>query len=135
MMEMGPYNTAKAAIISLSETLRWELAPDKIGVTVLCPMFFNTHLLDNMRYTDQFECDFAHSTFDHARMTADEVAAKAIKAVEKRKLYCVPQGMGKFFWGVKRISPSFFSGLMSLINRMPVARPIYMLLARLGLLQ
>jgi NAD(P)-dependent dehydrogenase (short-subunit alcohol dehydrogenase family) len=135
MMEMAPYNTAKAGIISLSETLRWELSPEKIGVTVLCPMFFDTHLLDDMRYTDPFECDFARSTFDHARMTADEVAAKAIKAVEKNKLYCVPQGTGKLFWRIKRLSPSLFSGVMSFINTTPVARPFYMLLARFGILQ
>lgn len=135
LMEMAPYNTAKAAIIALSETLKWELSPDKIGVTVLCPTFFDTHLLDNMRYTDKFECDFARSTFEHARMTADEVAAKAVRAVEKGKLYCIPQGTGKLFWGVKRISPSLFSRTTSFINRTPVARPFYMLLARYGLLQ
>jgi NAD(P)-dependent dehydrogenase (short-subunit alcohol dehydrogenase family) len=31
------YNTAKAAVISLSETLRSELAPDNIGVSAFCP--------------------------------------------------------------------------------------------------
>jgi NAD(P)-dependent dehydrogenase (short-subunit alcohol dehydrogenase family) len=135
MMEMGPYNTSKAGIISLSETLRWELAPAKIGVTVLCPMFFDTHLLDNMRYTDPFEAAFARSTFEHARMTADEVAARAVKAIEKGKLYCVPQGTGKLFWGIKRLAPSTFNRVMSFINTTPMARPFYMLLARFGILQ
>ena len=37
--EMSPYNTSKAAIVSLSETLKEELAPNNIGVTVLCPCF------------------------------------------------------------------------------------------------
>ena len=46
LQELGPYNTTKAAVIALSETLRGELAPFKIGVTAVCPMFFNTHLLD-----------------------------------------------------------------------------------------
>lgn len=31
------YNTAKAAVIALSETLRSELAPDNIGVSAFCP--------------------------------------------------------------------------------------------------
>jgi NAD(P)-dependent dehydrogenase (short-subunit alcohol dehydrogenase family) len=31
------YNTAKAAVIALSETLRSELAPDGIGVSAFCP--------------------------------------------------------------------------------------------------
>jgi NAD(P)-dependent dehydrogenase (short-subunit alcohol dehydrogenase family) len=33
----GIYNTAKAAVIALSETLRSELAPDNIGVSAFCP--------------------------------------------------------------------------------------------------
>ncbi len=52
LLEMAPYNTTKAAVIALSETLRSEL-PAGIGVTVVCPMFFNTHLLDGMRYHRQ----------------------------------------------------------------------------------
>jgi len=39
LMEMAPYNVTKAAVISLSETLRQELVSYKIGVTVACPMF------------------------------------------------------------------------------------------------
>ena len=69
LMEMGPYNITKAAVISLSETLRQELAASNIGVTVSCPMFFNTHLLDNMRYQDAFQTEFAHSAFEHGRLT------------------------------------------------------------------
>lgn len=34
LMEMGPYNVSKAAVISLSETLRQELAASNIGMTV-----------------------------------------------------------------------------------------------------
>ncbi len=39
-MELGPYNMTKEAVISLSETMRSELAASNIGVTVSCPMFF-----------------------------------------------------------------------------------------------
>jgi len=42
MLEQAPYNATKAAVIALSETLRSELAPSKIGITAVCPMFFNT---------------------------------------------------------------------------------------------
>ena len=41
---MASYNAAKAAVISLSETLRFELFPE-IGVSVACPSFFKTDLL------------------------------------------------------------------------------------------
>jgi NAD(P)-dependent dehydrogenase (short-subunit alcohol dehydrogenase family) len=36
---MGPYNASKAAVVALSETLRFELAAEgsRVGVSVLCP--------------------------------------------------------------------------------------------------
>jgi NAD(P)-dependent dehydrogenase (short-subunit alcohol dehydrogenase family) len=135
LLEMSPYNTSKAGIIALSETLKEELAPDDIGVTVLCPMFFNTHLLDSMRYTDEFEPEFAHATFDNARMTSDLVAEAAVKAVEKGKLYCIPQRSGRVLWALKRLNPGLFYGTITFMNKRAVGRPLFLWMARKGLLQ
>ncbi len=135
LLEMAPYNATKAAVISLSETLKGELAPEGIGVTVLCPMFFNTNLLATMRYTDPFEPEFARTTFQYARMTADEVAEAAIRAVEKGRLYCVPQLSGRLFWMVKRFSPGLFQGAVAFGNRYPWGKRVFMWMARKGLLQ
>jgi short-subunit dehydrogenase len=134
MMEMAPYNTSKAAVISLSETLKAELAPHRIGVTVLCPMFFKTNLLDSMTYTDEFEKNLAHVGFDHARMTAGQVAEAAIRAVEKGKLYCVTQLSGRMHWIQKRISPSLYFAQMALLNRLGWARPLFLWMGRHGLM-
>ncbi len=46
---MGSYNVAKAGVISLSETLRFELAPYGIHTTVVCPGFFRTNLHESIR--------------------------------------------------------------------------------------
>lgn len=135
MLEMAPYNTTKAAVIALSHTLRGELAPAGIGVTAVCPMFFNTHLLDNMRYTDEFEPEFARTTFENARMTADEVAEAVVKAVEKGKLYAVPQASGKMFWALTRMSPGFWYGSQAFLNRNGVGRRLFMWMASKGLMQ
>ncbi len=135
LLEMAPYNTTKAAVIALSETLRPELAPFKIGVTTACPMFFNTHLIDDMRFTDEFWSDAARVAFDNARMTADEVAQSVVKAVEKRKLYVVPQATGKVLWRIKRINPGLFHGSQAFLNRTGIGRSAFMWLARKGLVQ
>src|SRR5690606_11174933 len=45
---MSSYNVTKAGVVSLSETLRHELAPYGIGVTVVCPSFFQTNLADTL---------------------------------------------------------------------------------------
>jgi NAD(P)-dependent dehydrogenase (short-subunit alcohol dehydrogenase family) len=134
LMEMGPYNVTKAAVISLSETLRQELALHKIGVTVTCPMFFNTHLLDNMRYRDQFQSEFAHSAFEHGRLNAEEVAEKTIKAYEKNKLYVIPQITGKFYWVLKRCAPSIFYGVISYAMKKGYGEKLALFLTRIGMM-
>ena len=134
LMEMGPYNVTKAAVISLSETLRQELVPYKIGVTVACPMFFNTHLLDNMRYQDQFQSEFAHSAFEHGRLSAEEVAERTIRAYEKNKLYVIPQFSGKYYWILKRLSPSFFYGMISYAVKKGYGEKLALFLTRIGMM-
>ena len=133
--ELGPYNTTKAAVVSLSETLRSELASSKIGVTVVCPVFFKTNLLDDMRCTDEFQFEFSHATFEHARMAADEVAQAVVRAVERRQLYVVPQVPGKLFWLIKRMNPGLFYGSLAFLNRIGVGRSLFMWLVRKGLMQ
>ena len=48
---MGLYNTAKFAVVGLSESLREELAGENVGVSVLCPGPINTkiHEAENTR--------------------------------------------------------------------------------------
>lgn len=41
---LGVYGTSKFAVVGLSETLRVELAPENIGVSVLCPGVVNTNI-------------------------------------------------------------------------------------------
>lgn len=135
LLEMGPYNATKAAVVSLSETLRAELAPAGIRVTVLCPMFFNTRLLESMRYTDEFEKRFAQTAFENARMSAEEVAEKALRAVEKERLYCIPQFSGRLYWALKRAAPGPFYRVLGWANRMPWGRTLLLKMAKWGLLQ
>ncbi len=44
-----PYNVTKYGVVALSEGLRLELAPRGIGVSVLCPGFVQTRIMDSMR--------------------------------------------------------------------------------------
>jgi NAD(P)-dependent dehydrogenase (short-subunit alcohol dehydrogenase family) len=135
MQEQAPYNTTKAGVIALSETLRSELSPFGIGVTAVCPMFFKTNLLEEMRFTDDFESEFAHCTFDNARSSADEVAEAVVKAIEKKRLYVIPQRPGRVLWYIKRLSPGFYFGLLAFLNRTGVGHGFFLFLARRGWLQ
>lgn len=46
---LGIYTASKYAVVGISETLRGELAPAGIGVSLLCPSFVNTRLHDSQR--------------------------------------------------------------------------------------
>lgn len=50
-MPLGAYTTSKYAVVGFSESLRLELAPQGIGVTILCPGSVQTGILDTARYT------------------------------------------------------------------------------------
>ncbi|NLA10623.1 MAG: SDR family NAD(P)-dependent oxidoreductase [Firmicutes bacterium] len=131
--EMAPYNLTKAAVISLSETLYAELAPDNIGITVACPNFFNTNLLQTMRYTEQFQYEFARTAFTNSRMSGSDVAGVILKAVRRGKLYCLPMFSGRILWLLKRLSPQLYFRVMARLCRKGKARPLIMNLARRGL--
>lgn len=49
------YNASKAAVISVSETLRTEIAHHGIGVTTVCPGLTQTDLFDNAKYITETE--------------------------------------------------------------------------------
>jgi NAD(P)-dependent dehydrogenase (short-subunit alcohol dehydrogenase family) len=49
----GPYNVTKYGVVALSEGLRPELAPRGIGVSVLCPGFIRTHIMESWRNLPQ----------------------------------------------------------------------------------
>src|SRR4029077_17635079 len=44
-----PYNVTKYGVVALSEGLRASLAPRGIGVSVLCPGFIRTHIMESRR--------------------------------------------------------------------------------------
>ena len=46
---LGVYTASKYAVVAYSETLRLELAPEHIGVSVLCPGVVNTKILEAAR--------------------------------------------------------------------------------------
>ena len=107
--EMSPYNVTKAAVIALSETLSKELWKSNIGVTVVCPSFFKTNLMDNLRCIDERQRKRAQTFFDKFSFgTVESVSRDTLKAIEKNKLYVLPQWDAKLNWWIKRISPHLY---------------------------
>lgn len=109
---MPSYNAAKAGVVALSETLHAELAPHRVGVSVLCPAFVPTPLLDRGRFTSQTILDSAREYMRQAQLTPEEVAEAAVAAIGTRRLYIVLGRRARTLWRIKRFFPSLFNRLI-----------------------
>jgi NAD(P)-dependent dehydrogenase (short-subunit alcohol dehydrogenase family) len=107
--EMSPYSAAKAGVISLSETLRIELKGSNIGVTVVCPTFFKSNLMEQARCADERQLKMAKTFFSKFSFgKVESICASTLKAIKKNKLYVLPQPDAKLFWFMKRMAPNTF---------------------------
>jgi len=111
--EMASYNLTKAGVISLSETLRVELAAHRIGVTVVCPGFFHSGLMTGFTSPDERQRTMAEALFSHSRVTSAGVARAVVRAIRRRRRYLLTPPAMQALWWLKRISPGLYSGLLS----------------------
>lgn len=101
---MGPYNVTKSGVVALSETLRSELSGTGVGVSLVCPSFFPTHLAESSRGDVVVRGKVQH-LMDSGEMTAERVAQVVLEAVAGGRFYILPQRDARFFWRMKRLSP------------------------------
>lgn len=109
--ELGPYNTAKAAVVSLSETLYGELLGSGVTVTVVCPMGVQTRLVETARCQEPELLRTAVRAVDRSGRTPETLAVQALRHMEKGRLYSVPMWEGRLLWRVKRASPQLYAYL------------------------
>lgn len=102
---MSSYNATKAAVVALSETLQVELADKDIGVSVVCPSFFQTNLADSMRSSDPRLQQITRKLLKKGGLSADEVAACIFESVQKKQFYILPHADAGRIWMFKRYSP------------------------------
>ncbi len=115
---MGAYNASKAAVVALSETLNAELAQHGVSVTVLCPSFTRTNLIDASSGKPKAGAlAIGRALMDRLGSSPEQVARVALDAVEKRRLYAVPALHGKMVWSLKRLWPEQFRRLLGLVQR------------------
>ncbi|MCL6502609.1 MAG: SDR family NAD(P)-dependent oxidoreductase [Pirellulales bacterium] len=102
---LAAYNVSKAGVIALSETLHAELKAAGVGVTVLCPSFFSTGLLERGRFDTPQQRLAAQNTMARAQLTAEDVARAALRAMQHKQLYVVLPARMRFYWRLKRLLP------------------------------
>jgi NAD(P)-dependent dehydrogenase (short-subunit alcohol dehydrogenase family) len=117
--DMGPYNATKAAVVALTETLAAEVSRHGVGATVLCPYFFQTNIHRSARaHTDKPMVDQIDKLMKQNKVTADDVAARALRACDKNELFCFPHTEAKVLQGLKRLSPTAIGKLFPMMEKL-----------------
>lgn len=114
---MAAYNVSKAGVLSLSETLAAELAGTGVAVTVLCPTFVKTRIIESGRISGNSTA-LASTLMRLTGMSADRVARSCLDAHDRGGLYVMPQLDAKVSWGAKRHAPRTFTRAAGLLERL-----------------
>lgn len=120
---IASYGTAKAAVVSMSEMLRAELAPYGVEVSVLCPAFVKTALTDSMRAPDDTYAKRVQRWMEHSGVSAEDVAETVFAATRKPKFLLLTHPETRWQYRLKRWFPSlYFRILMRTMRKlMPTA--------------
>lgn len=113
---MGQYNVSKAGVLALSETLAAELSGTGVHVSVLCPTFVKTNILENGRITSQSNA-VAARLMRLSGSSPARVARTTLDAHDRGALYIVPQPDAKVAWAMKRHAPRTYTRGARLLGR------------------
>lgn len=112
------YNTTKAAVISFSESLRAELVERDIGVSVTCPAFFKTRLMETSGVPHDKARAMVERLMERSKVTADDVAEQMFASLRTRQFMLIPHMDARWYWRWKRFFPeSYFRGLERMARR------------------
>jgi len=114
---LAAYNVAKAGVVALSESLATELAGTGIGITVVCPTFFQTGIADRGR-VENADMKFLADHFLRAGPSAAVVARRTLRLARQGQLYALPMWDGWLGWLCKRLMPGTFPTLLAYATRL-----------------
>ncbi len=106
---INAYGTIKAAVVALSEQLRAELAPCGVSVSVLCPAFFRTRLMEDFR-SPNAEDDRRRVLrwMETSGVTAADVADQVYRALLRPRFMILTHGNTRWAWRFKRFFPELY---------------------------
>jgi NAD(P)-dependent dehydrogenase (short-subunit alcohol dehydrogenase family) len=113
---MAAYNVSKAGVLSLSETLAAELSGTGVNVTVLCPTFVKTNIVEAGRITEK-STQMADRLMRWIGFSPERVARMCLDTMDRGGLYCMPQPDARIGWGIKRFTPTVYTRAVGLTTR------------------
>ena len=110
---MASYNSVKAGVVALSETLLHELAPDGVEVSVVCPSFFRTNLDRSIKrgLDPDMEANGA-KLVTQARLDAATVARRTVEGIDRGRFLVLTHVEGRLIYSLKRLAPPVYHRAM-----------------------
>ena len=112
---MAAYNVSKAGVLSLSETLAAEMAGTGVKVSVLCPTFVRTNIVEAGRI--DAKASAAANRLMRFGMSPAKVARICLDAHDRGGLHVMPQIDAKVGWQIKRTAPRTYTRVIGLVER------------------
>lgn len=106
---LGAYGVSKAAVVALSEGMRAELIGKGIRVSVLCPSFFKTNLMESFQgATNAPLKQMAGKLMDKSPINAADVARYTVDESEAGRFLLLPHQDTRTRWLLKRWFPGLY---------------------------
>ena len=106
---MAGYSTSKFAVVGLSESMRAELAPRGVGVSVICPGAIDTNIVKTTRYK-QKDADATRdrvvALYKKRAAGPERVADAILRAVERGTDVVPVTPEARIGWWLKRFAPA-----------------------------
>ena len=102
---MSSYAAVKAGVVALSESLRWELRPHGIDVSVVCPSFLRTNLSASLNTSDPVARASAVKLIERSPRSADQVAAAVLQGMDSGRFLVLPDRDARATFAAMRAVP------------------------------
>jgi len=119
---LTPYVATKHAVVGLSLALRGEAKAHNVGVTVVCPGWTDTPILDSTGPDDLPKSALMEGGAREAAekmgiYSPQELAQDILRGIDKKKAMVVAPRRGRIAWRLARLSPVGVSTLMGYAAR------------------
>lgn len=110
---IAAYGVAKAGVVALSEALRAEMHPFGVGVTVACPAFVKTGLLDSFRSARPDAHAKVARWMETSGVSAEQVAGDIAGAIGTNRFLLLTHSQTRGPWRMKRWFPETYFRMLA----------------------
>jgi NAD(P)-dependent dehydrogenase (short-subunit alcohol dehydrogenase family) len=114
---MASYSASKAGVTALSEAIAAERGRGSPAVTIVCPGFFRSGLLETWHFVGDCEAQEARRRMAATSWTSERVAEELLAASAAGRRYLVVGAKARWLWRLKRLTPTAVTTLLHCVYR------------------